>query len=347
MKMLVGIGAILLSAFAAHAVEVPRYMSYGSSSFATHALGFTCFSFDVGADVLPCNPAYIAKERKKQFKATGFFGNNVSYGQQVVDLLKGQADQGTVQKLFGQKESSELEANAEAGFLMETFAISYSPARINYYTLFRNQSLPQMTVFASKEESAKMQLASYIENNFYLGLQMRYVHRQFIANEFFLTDALAENGKDMFQSQEQNFLYFEPSILFSPEDVSYKPEISMSLVNMGFYDKKYEEYPSSPQFHLSGTVQPEVPVGHFGVGADLFWDQSVKGALEPITLGAFYRFGVLKLLGNLAENSNGFGFQVIYENFNLGLTYSYRQIKDEIGDTYSYRRVYMQLGLEI
>lgn len=332
----------------AQAIEVPRYMSYGSSSFTTHAIGNTCYAFDIEADVLPCNPAYMAKERKKKsFKVNGFFGNNISYGQQVVDLLKGDADQASIQKLFGQKESSELEANVEAGFLMETFALSYSPARLNYYTQFRNQSLPEMTVFASKEDATKMQIASYIENDFYLGLQLRYVHRQFIASNFFLTDALAENGKDLFQAKEQNLLYVEPSILYSLEDVKYKPEFSFSMVNFGFYDKKYDEYPSSPQFHLSGSAKTPVGYGNFGLGGDIFWDQSVTSALEPFTLGAYYQFGVLKILANVAENSNGLGFQVIYENFNLGLTYSYRQFKDELGDSYSYRRVYMQLGIEI
>jgi hypothetical protein len=342
-----GFFLLLFWAFSAQAIEVPRYMSYGSSSFTTHAIGNTCYAFDIGADVLPCNPAYMAKERKKIFKANGFFGNSVSYAQQVVDLLKGDADQGTVQKLFGQKESSELEANAEAGFLMETFALSYSPARLNYYTLFRNQSLPEMTVFASKEDATKIQIASYIENNFYLGLQLRYVHRQFIANSFFLTDALAENGKDLFQPKEQNLLYVEPSILYSLEDVKYQPEFSFSMVNFGFYDKKYDEYPSSPQFHLSGSAKIDVSYGKLGLGGDFFWDQSVTSTLEPFTLGGYYQFGVLKLLANIAENSNGLGFQVIYENFNLGLTYSYRQLKDELGDSYSYRRVYMQLGIEI
>lgn len=346
MKLLIG-ALILLAQASALAVEVPRYMSYGSSSFASHGLGYTCFAFDVGADVLPCNPAFMAKERKRVFKSNVFFGNNVSYAQEVVDLVKGNADQGTVKKLFEERESSELEANVEAGFLAETFAISYSPARINYYTLFRNQALPEVTVFASQEEATKLQLASYIEKNMYLGLQMRYVHRKFIASNFFLTDALAENGKDLFRSQEQNILYFEPSFLYSRNDIAYLPEVSLSLVNLGLYDEKFEEYPSSPQVHLSGSIQPVVAYGNLGLGGDIFWDQSVKSALEPLTLGAFYRFGVLKLFGSLAEHNNGVGFQVIYENFNLGLTYSYRQIKDALGEQFSYRRVYMQLGIEI
>ena len=338
---------ISLGSSFAQAMQVPSSMAFGNSSFLGQAMGNTCYAFDLGADTLPCNPAFMAKERERQFKGNIFFGNNVKYTQEATDLLRGNANDATVQRLFNQKESSELESNVDVGFLTETFGIAYSPLRLNYYTLFHDQALPQVTLFASQEESLRAQVASYWANNFYWGLQLRYIHRKFIAQEFYLTDAFAENGSDLFQPREQNVLYAEPTVMYSLDDHWLRPEVSYSLVNIGFADRTYDEYPSTPQSHVSGSVNPDFGIGKLGVGFDYFWDRTVEKILDPFSVGAYYQMGMLKLFGSLGTNTSGLGFNVVVNKISVGLAYSSKTIQDDLGDRATFQRVYMLLGVEI
>ena len=338
--------ALLFSSLA-QAMQVPQTMAFGNSSFMGQAMGNTCYAFDLGADTLPCNPAFMARERERQFKANIFFGNNVKYTQEATDLLRGNANDATVQRLFSQKESSELESNVDVGFLTETFGVAYSPLRLNYYTIFHDQALPEVTLFASQEESLRTQLASYMGNNFYWGLQLRYLHRKFIAQEFYLTDAFAENGSDLFQPREQSLIFAEPTVMYSVEDHWLRPEISYSLVNLGVADHQYDEYPSTPQSHVSGSVTPDFSIGKLGVGFDYFYDRTVEKILDPFSVGAFYQMGILKVFGSLGTNTSGLGFNVVANKISVGLAYSSKTIQDELGDRATFQRVYMLLGVEI
>lgn len=312
---------MFLHALKAHAIQMPRSMAQGNSSFMTQAMGQTCYAFDLPSDTLPCNPAFMARERERQFKANLYFGNNIRYAKEASDLLQGSANDQTIQNLFSQRESSELETAADIAFLTETMGFAIQPVRLNYYTLFRNQALPEVTLFASREESLRAQFASYMDHDLYWGVQFRYAHRKYIAQDFFLTDALAQDGSKIFEPEEQNALYVEPSLLYANDEHWLRPQMSASLVNWGFADRKSSAYKAAPQFHLSGAVVPDFGPGRWGWGFDAFWDNQVETAIEPFSLGTFYEIGILRLFASLAKNTSGAGFGASVGDFNLGLAY--------------------------
>lgn len=338
---------MFLHAIQARAVAMPRSMLQGNSSFMTQAMGQTCYAFDLPSDTLPCNPAFMARERERQFKANLFFGNNIRYAKEASDLLQGSANDETVRNLFRQRESSELETAADIAFLTETMGFAIQPVRLNYYTLFRNQALPEVTLFASREESLRAQFASYMDRDLYWGVQIRYLHRKYIAQDFFLTDALAQDGSKLFEPEEQNVLFLEPSLLYANDEHWLRPQLSASLTNWGFADRKSTAYKSSPQFHVSGAVVPDFGPGKWGFGFDAFWDNQVDTALEPLSLGTYYEIGILRVFGSVAQKSSGLGFGASVGDFNLGLAYSDKTVENTFGDKATYRRVYMLLGVEI
>src|SRR4051812_39969238 len=128
----------MLSSINAHALSAPASLKNGRSGLAQQTLGSTCFTFDIAADTLPCNPAYMAKERDRSFKAHLFLGNNVTYLREASDVINGKANAKTIETLFNEKKSSEFEASLEAAYVSETFGIAYEPYRISYYSLFQN-----------------------------------------------------------------------------------------------------------------------------------------------------------------------------------------------------------------
>ena len=329
------------------AYEAPHHLISGSPSFMGQGLGLSCHAFDLPSDVLPCNPAFIAKERERRFAANTFLGNNVSYIQEAMDLSEGRANSETIQTLFRRKENDEIQAKVELGYLQETFGWSVTPLQANYNTTFQNQALPEISLYAALEESAKIQFGSYLGRDWSYGVQLRYVHRRFVASRFFLTDALAAGGNKIFEPREQHLLFIEPGVLYAPQDTPWNPQFSVHALNTGWTQQKYEEVPVNPQYHLTGSVTPELTYGKFGLGLDVHWDKSVKRGLDPLTLGSFYEFGILRLFGSLARLEQNIGFGVFNTWWNTGIVQKTQSIEDVNSDVIHTRKLYLFLGVEI
>jgi hypothetical protein len=331
----------------AQAFEAPRSMATGGSSFLMQSLGLMCFGFDLSADTLPCNPSFIAMKRDGRLKASIFLGNNVSYTQEASDLLNERASEETIRKLFSEQDRSEFETNLEAGYWGQTWGAAISPLRVNYMTTFRNPALPEITLFASQEESARLQFGTYLGKDLFTGVQLRAVHRKFISKQFFLTDALANEGDRFFETDNQNVLYIEPGLLYAPENHDWNPLLFLNLVNFGLVDKTQDAFPMRPQYHIGSSVALDVGLGRWGFGIDVAWDNNVTSALEPVTLASFYEFGILRLMGHISERSNSLGFQVSSGFFNLGLASQAKTVDDGWDNKITDRRLYLLLGAEI
>lgn len=332
----------------AKAIEVPRSIPLGTSDFTHRSLGTTCFAMDAAIDGLPCNPAFTAKERKAQLQTHIFFGNNVSYAQDVNDILNNQTNQKNIEHLFNQTRSSEMEASVEAGFLTEKFGISFSPYRLSYYSLIRNSSLPVITLYAGQEQVIRTQLASYVQDDFYFGLQLRAVQRRFILSEFTLTDALVENSQeDIFRVRDQKALYFEPGLLWAPEGQAWSPQVSMTITQIGAVDKKYTELPASPEAHLGTSIKPPFTYGELELGTTFTAQSRYEKWTNLIRLGASYKLGATQYVASATENQYDLAFLLHYKGVRGGLTYDFRKFVNLIGDSDEVRTIYSQIGIEI
>ena len=339
---------LLLLAFQVQAIEVPRSIPLGTSDFTHRSLGTTCFAMDAVVDGLPCNPAFAAKERKAQFQTHIFFGNNVSYVHDVNDIMNNQVNENNIEHLFNQTRSSEMEANVEAGFLTEKFGLSFSPYRLSYYSLIRNSALPVITLYAGEEQMIRGQLASFVKDDFYLGLQVRGVQRRFILSEFTLTDALVENSQeDIFRVREQKAIYFEPGLLWAPEDRKWDPQVSIVISQLGAVDKKYTELPASPQGHLGASVKPPVTLGELELGTTLTAQSRFEKWPELIRLGVSYKLGATQYVASGTDNQYSLAFLLHYKGVRGGLTYDFRKFQNLLGEADEVRTVYTQIGFEI
>lgn len=339
---------IIFSTHTAWSLQSPSMMRSGRSGLVTQTLGPSCFTLNISSDNLPCNPAYMAKERERAFRANIFIGNNVSYIHEVSDIVSGQADSQTIETLFKDRPSSEFEAGLEAAYLAETFGISYTPYRVSYYSLFQNQALPEITLFASVEDTARVQIASYLNDDVYLGLQIRYLHRKLIASRFFLTDVLAENRNQYLEPKEQTFIFIEPGFLYSNEKNDWQPEVSVNILNLGF--KSGDDSPAAepiPEYHLGGALSQEVGYGRWGWVLDVGWNREFEKISEVLTLGSYFEIGILQLFASFAERANGAGFSVQFDSFNVALSYSAKAEKFDTQSASYSRRIYFLLGAEI
>lgn len=343
MKAVLGL-CLLMWACQTLALEVPRTIALGRSDFTSRSLGSSCHGMDALIEGLPCNPAFTAKERRTQFQTQFFFGNNVSYVRDVSQLVDGTGDEGTVERLFHQKSSAEMEANIQASFLRETWGLGYSPYRLFYYSLIRNSALPVITLYAGQEQTLSGQIASFAENNLYWGVQLRAVDRKFILSEFTLTDALATGGQEYFNTKTQRAFYVEPGVLYAFEEKEWKPQVGVTIKNAGLVDTKYEALSTNPDWHVAGSVKPPLNLGELELGLDLFFNAYIENAREIPRVGASYKLGAMQALASYGEFEYSAGFLLHYDGWNGGLTYWRKKFENLIGESDQVQTIYLELG---
>lgn len=332
---------------AGRAAEIPRELSLGSSDFTHRALGSACFAMDASIDGLPCNPAFTAKERRSQFQTHIFFGNNVEYADDAKNLLNEQGDQDTVRRLFNQKRSAEMEANIELGYLREKMGLSVTPYRLSYYSLIRNTSLPVITIYAAQEEIVRGQVASYVSGDFYFGLQVRGVHRKFVASQFTLADAVVEGGREgVMPVQYQRALYFEPGLLWAPEDQPLQPQISLAVTQLGTVDKKYDHLPASPQGHFGASIKPLTEWGVLELGGNVSHKSQYEKWSELVRLASSYRLGITQTSFSFTEDQYDLGLLLSVQALRAGLVYDYKRFENLLGEKDQLHTLYFQLGAE-
>lgn len=293
----------------------------GGSRFLVRSLGSSCYSMDSLRRGLPCNPAYVAKEKKPRFDTDFLLGSNLEYLREAEALLNGASDEAAVAKMFSRREAVDGEISIEASFQRPTWGISVEPYRLVYVYQFENSSLPLVDLIASEEQSLKGQIASYTAGNFYAGLQLRYTHVRFVGNTFSVAELAAGDRDHLFEIHNQNILYFEPGLLYAWEDTPWEPQLSAMLSQWGVSDKKTEQYPIRPQGLLGASVKPVVPLGLLEVGFQIQAHSETENIQDAIRGALTYQLGVLQTVLSASQYDQAAAFLVTYQSFTTGLSY--------------------------
>lgn len=336
-----------LIASLAEAATIPRELTLGRSDSTSKLLGGVCYTTDTGRQALPCNPAFISRETAPDFRAQFFAGNNVSYLRDVGDLLSGDGNEETVDRLFSQSRPAEMEANIEGAYRRPLFGIAFSPYRVLYFTAIRNKALPVVTLLASREQTLRVQLGSYLGDDWSWGVQFRGVRREYIGRTFSLADAAVESGDEIFKARTQSAFYVEPGLLKEWTDLDWRPQLTFAITQLGMVDHKSDEFPASPALHVGGAVRPEVGLGAWEIGVNADLHSETKHWSDPFRIGTSYELGVTRLSGSLGRSDHAMGFQVNYRDFFGGLTYTSRWIKNWFGSDEWVRTVFFEFGFDL
>ncbi len=340
--------SFLISAVSAQALQVPYSFTNGQSGLYRQTLGASCYGIDINSDSVPCNPAYMAKERLTEFKLQVFGGNNISYLSKATDIARGDASREELRGLFTERSSSELQAAGSAVFMTEKFSLTYEPYSVRLQSEIRNPVLPELTIYGTLDDTFSTQLATYMSEDFYFGLQIRYLRRQSVAARFFLTDLAAENGARILNPEDKSFIYLEPGFLYSPLGYSWRPEISLTFMNGGILNNGGRSSTDPiPEVNLAGSISPEVGLGRWGLSLNTQWSSALVDTAEMFTLGSYYEMGILTILGSFAQNTQGLGFNVRFNNLNLGLSFVNKTEKLDNTETWHTRQVLLLLGFEL
>lgn len=347
-NLLLLIGLMFLSLNARADIELPRHLTFGRSDFLFKVLRETCYSlyFSKTSMGRPCNPAFLGYEQENRNHVHAFFGNNVKYFDEAMQVLNYTASESTVRGLFNQSRDAQFEADIEYYFGRDNWLISISPARLTYYSLIRNRVLPFVTLYTSLEPTIRGQIGWDIGSNLYFGLQGRLMNRNFIANEFFLTDAITDPDA-VLKVKNQTLFYVEPGLVWDAKEMPLEPQVSLTVTNLGAANKEYDELPIEPEVELGFSLRPMTNLGNLRVGPHLSFNRENKDLTDPLRLGAVYEQDRWNFLGSVKENEIDIGAFYQDEKFSAGLIFDHKYIENLKGYDEHLNTWYFQFGYEI
>lgn len=293
------------------------------------ALGMACFAFDLGADTLPCQPADVAFTDHRQSQARIYLANNLKVSDEALDILRrNESTPEFLEQIFNDRRSSELQASLDLAWRREGWALQLTPARLFYHSSFRNEALTEARLLVFQEESANLQWARALEGDWAVGFQTRLVHRRFVSQSFFLSDAYSESGKKLLEPEEQTLLYLEPGIQYHAVDHDWAPRFGATMTNLGVTNRA-SSFSQRPQLHLAGSISPRLGEGRLGLGIDAFLHEDLIEAKDALTLGIAWSLPIFQVFGSISEEASAVGVNVPLGVFNLGA--SFRRESIDIG----------------
>jgi hypothetical protein len=332
------------------AAEFPDRLILGTSDFNSKSLGGVCNTINTVQDLLPCNPAMLADQGETTFTTQFFLGNNVSYVEEVAELLGGKRQASTLRRLFNEEKQVQMEGNIEAAFKTELFGLSFSPYRLTYYSYVRNQALPMIALHVMQEQSLKLSFASFVEEDWAVGLQSRLVKRRFIAVDLSLTDVIGEQNEDFLPRQDQNVLFLEPGIWYRPEaggelaQSDWSPVFSATVTNLGFADEKNESLALDPIFNVGLGAVYEGEWGQSGLGLNYAFNSDYISELDPLSVGASLGLGVTQFTASLSNLGYALGALIHFDGLRASITLEEARVNLAPGDDRKNKTVYTQVG---
>lgn len=315
------------------------FLTQPALSLNQNVLGSICFASPSYGAEPPCNPAFSSLTLKKTFVGSIWFGDDYSTLYRNRDLLGGKDTLKLVDVLTSEKEPLRFEGSANFWYSAPNFSLSYTPMRLTYFSLSHNPAYPELALQATQEQSVSAQ-GGFETQNAYFGLRARYVRRQFISQQFYLLDAVADPDSYL-GVKTQNSLFLEPGVAYSYEG-SWAPTFSVMMSNVGFQDSTQESFPNTPTFDFGYSMKVPIDVGAWTLGVN-YRRNSHWSSTNVIRLGTQYSYGMISISGGWDETSGDVGVNSQLGSVSCGIAYKRMKYDLFSGDPFYDNAVYVEL----
>lgn len=352
MRVLI-LSLILLFCFNAIAVSplkagASQFFTNGNRSFLSHlVLGPVCSSTRTIRSEPACNSALLGEDesdnaRSGRILPMGVFGTNLFFGDDYETLYKNRdliSDNDKLklaQSLLSETEPIRFEASVLLWWRSEKIAISYQPMRWTYFSDVRNQSYPDIAIHGMQEQSIQGQIGGFLDQNWRAGVQLRFLDRKFVHEEFNLFEALP-TIQDHFQVRTQRAFFIEPGIAYelneSEELGNWRPLLALNLSQAGWVDRNYDDVQMSPILDAGVSVSPPVVYGEWEVGLNYRWTSYVSEQ-RKFRIGTLYRLALAEFYGGYDPDDWSLGFSSTFRAFSAGLMYKRTKLGDTLGQSF-------------
>lgn len=307
-----------------------KYFADGQHRFLSHtSLGVACGAFRNFTWEPECNPAFLGDnddDSENVFGANIYFGNDYPVVYKNRDLISGNNKSDLLKSLLLEKDPIQFDAASQLWYRGSSWVIAYQPIAVSYFSDVNNQAYPQIAVHALQEQSVMLQYGGFVDQSLQLrmGLQIRYVDRSLVHEEFYFFDAVP-NLDNYLISKKQHAFWIEPSVAFSlyqdEEERSkhWNPTFSVQFMQTGFVDKNYEGVPTRPISDLGFSISPDLEDGHLQLGLGYRALSEIKSD-QKLRLALNYGLGLVDFFTSADNDDFAFGLKTTYQSFSLGLS---------------------------
>jgi hypothetical protein len=308
---------------------VPNYqLMRPTNTLQEMVLGSTCISMPSSPLELSCNPAFLAAEQKRIFRINAAGNDRVAKINKYRGLLDNDDTIGIVDGLLQEKEPLVANATLSAWYQRDWWALGVAPLRAGYASFYRNSAYPEISgsVFAEKEVFAKAGMKLESDPNIRLGLQARYLQRDFFRRKFALLDAVTDNS--LVRIEKQQVLYLEPGMSYAFNEKGTN-SISAMISNLAVYQSGSYQ-PVRPVFDIGFSSAPDFANGRLKTSTHFSNNPDIVDPFALFRAGAVYDFNDVSVSVSFGKLDMGVGVSGHIDSLVLGLGYRTEEIsKDE------------------
>jgi hypothetical protein len=324
---------------------VPNYQLMRPSNTLTEMiLGSTCISMPGSPLELSCNPAFLAAEEKRVFRLNVAGNDRLTKVNKYRGLLQNDDTIGIVDGLLQEKEPLLANATLSAWYQRNWWAVGVAPLRAGYASFYRNSAYPEISgsVFAEKEVFAKAGFKLPSDPNIRLGLQARYLHRDFFRRKFALLDAVTDNN--LIRIEKQQVLYLEPGMSYAFNEKASN-SISAMISNLAVYQSGSYQ-PVRPVFDIGFSSAPDFADGRLKTSTHFSNNPDIVDPFALFRAGAIYDFDDLSVSVSFAKLDMGIGVSGHIDSLVLGLGYRTEEIAKDQWQNIQVSSWLFELGLQ-
>jgi len=290
-----------------------------------YILGPVCLSLPSSRLNLDCNPAFLAREEKRQLRLGLTANDRVGEVNDYRTRLDASDTEGIINKVLGQREALVARATSAVWYQRGWWAIGWVPFRGGFASNVRNPAYPTVAASIFKESEFFGQAGFLVpaEPAMEVGLQLRYVDRQFFHGRFDFLDVYG-NPKQL-QIDGQKAFYVEPGLSYS-FDTTWESAISATLTQGAVYQSGYANR-FMPMLDLGFRTAPAFLGGHLRTSTHYSDNPVFPDLFSRFRWGAIYEFDDLAAISlSLGKGLAGIGVTGHIDSVVVGLGWKTEEI---------------------
>lgn len=293
-----------------------------------YILGPVCYSLPASHLNLDCNPAFLAREEKRELRLGATANDRIGEVNDYREKLGASDTEGIINKVLSQHDALVARATSGAWYQHDWWAMGYVPFRGGFASDVRNPAYPTVlaSIFKESEIFAKAGFLAPSDPNLEVGAQLRYVDRQFFHQQFDFLDVYG-NPKEL-QIQGQKALYLEPGVSYS-FDMAWSSAISATLTQGAVYQDGYQNR-FMPMLDIGFATTPAFLGRHLRTSTHYTDNPDIPDLFSRFRWGAIYEFDDLAAISlSLGKGLAGIGVTGHIDSVVVGLGWKTEEISPD------------------
>lgn len=338
--------SLILSRAQAGPVPGIPNLFYDNPSLTLHhaVLGQACYSIHSGPLDLDCNPAFMAGERRQIFRLNIVANDKAGTVNTYRERLNDGSGPNIVGELTNEHDPVIAKAAGSAWYQYENWAFGVVPLRVGYAALSRNSAYPEISANVFKDLEVFGQAGWFVtdDRRFRFGLKGRYIHRDYVYQNFALFDALSNPA--LVSIRRLDVVYLDPGIVYT-WDAAWEPTFSANVTNLPLFQNgatlpfrpSYEMGFSSKFFLFDHTF---VSTTHFSGRPD------IHDFFQRFTYSGFFEFEPhFNFTFSLGKNLFAAGVRGNLDSVILGIAYKTEQVSPDAWRSAQVSSIMFEAGL--